>query len=80
MRFAADTGATLIAEGVETATELMALSDLGISHAQGFFLARPMGIDRAARRARQAKGSPGGGEASSQPGTERTGRAASLQS
>ena len=52
MRFAEDTGATLIAEGVETATELLALSDLGIRHAQGFYLARPMGIEAAARRAR----------------------------
>jgi EAL domain-containing protein (putative c-di-GMP-specific phosphodiesterase class I) len=41
MRFAEETGATLIAEGVETATELQALKALGIRYAQGFHLARP---------------------------------------
>jgi EAL domain-containing protein (putative c-di-GMP-specific phosphodiesterase class I) len=79
MRFADDTGATLIAEGVETATELLALSDMGISHAQGFFLARPMGIDRAARRARQGDDSPRPAVPPYE-GAERTGRAASLHS
>ncbi len=79
MRFAGETGAMLIAEGVETATELLALSDLGISHAQGFFLARPMGIDRAARRAGQIGGSPGAPGTKRARGTEWTGRAASLQ-
>jgi PAS domain S-box-containing protein len=32
---------TLIAEGVETAAELAALREIGIPHAQGFFLSRP---------------------------------------
>ncbi|HXD55439.1 MAG TPA: EAL domain-containing protein, partial [Solirubrobacteraceae bacterium] len=41
MRFAEETGAVLIAEGVETAGELAVLDRLGISHAQGFHLARP---------------------------------------
>jgi EAL domain-containing protein (putative c-di-GMP-specific phosphodiesterase class I) len=41
MRFAEETGAKLIAEGVETATELKALEALGIRYAQGFHLARP---------------------------------------
>ena len=42
MRFGEETGATLIAEGVETAAELSALYRLGIRHAQGFYLARPV--------------------------------------
>jgi len=42
MRFSGETGATIIAEGVETAGELSALRRLGVSHAQGFHLARPV--------------------------------------
>lgn len=42
VRFAADVGASLIAEGVETAEELSALEELGIGYAQGFFLGRPL--------------------------------------
>ena len=41
VRFAADIGATLIAEGVETTQELSALEELGIEYAQGFLLGRP---------------------------------------
>lgn len=41
VRFAADIGATLIAEGVETTQELTALQELGIQYAQGFLLGRP---------------------------------------
>jgi EAL domain-containing protein (putative c-di-GMP-specific phosphodiesterase class I)/FixJ family two-component response regulator len=39
--FAADTGAQLIAEGVETAEELLALVALGVRYAQGYHLGRP---------------------------------------
>jgi PAS domain S-box-containing protein len=39
--FAADIGARLIAEGVETADELRVLEGLGVDYAQGFFLGRP---------------------------------------
>jgi EAL domain-containing protein (putative c-di-GMP-specific phosphodiesterase class I) len=42
MRFAAEAGATIIAEGVETASELGALDALGIHSAQGYHLARPV--------------------------------------
>jgi PAS domain S-box-containing protein len=42
VRFASDVGASLIAEGVETAEELRALEELGIEYAQGFFLGRPL--------------------------------------
>ena len=52
MRFAEDTGAMLIAEGVETATELKVLRDLGISRAQGFYLARPVPVQELERRIR----------------------------
>lgn len=41
VRFGRDTGARLVAEGVEKETELIALSDLGVEMAQGFWLARP---------------------------------------
>lgn len=39
--FANDTGATIIAEGVETRDELSVLRDLGIHYAQGYLLGRP---------------------------------------
>ena len=35
--FAAETGAVIVAEGIETAAELAALRELGIRHAQGFY-------------------------------------------
>lgn len=39
--FARDIGATIIAEGIETAAELDALRELGVAMGQGFYLARP---------------------------------------
>jgi EAL domain-containing protein (putative c-di-GMP-specific phosphodiesterase class I) len=44
VRFAEETGAAIIAEGVETAAELRVLDDLGIGQVQGFYLARPAAI------------------------------------
>jgi EAL domain-containing protein (putative c-di-GMP-specific phosphodiesterase class I) len=44
-RFADETGAAMIAEGIETAAELAALQKLGIAHGQGFYLARPGPIE-----------------------------------
>lgn len=41
VRFAARTGAMLVAEGVETETELETLRYLGIRYAQGYLLGRP---------------------------------------
>jgi EAL domain-containing protein (putative c-di-GMP-specific phosphodiesterase class I) len=38
---AADLGATVVAEGVETTADLNVVRDLGINAAQGFLLARP---------------------------------------
>lgn len=43
--FAAQTGSTIIAEGVETASELRALQKIGVEKAQGYFLGRPMPLD-----------------------------------
>ena len=39
--FALQSGATLVAEGVETAAELDALRTLAVDHAQGYLIARP---------------------------------------
>jgi diguanylate cyclase (GGDEF)-like protein len=39
--FSTQLGATLVAEGVETASELAQLLDLGVAHGQGFLLGRP---------------------------------------
>jgi len=40
--FAAETGATIVAEGVETEAELSTLKRLGIAKAQGYYLSRPV--------------------------------------
>jgi EAL domain-containing protein (putative c-di-GMP-specific phosphodiesterase class I) len=42
--FARETNSQIIAEGVETASELKTLQALGINNAQGYFLARPAPI------------------------------------
>jgi EAL domain-containing protein (putative c-di-GMP-specific phosphodiesterase class I) len=39
--FAFDIGAEVVAEGIETRSEVDALRDLGVSYGQGYFLARP---------------------------------------
>jgi EAL domain-containing protein (putative c-di-GMP-specific phosphodiesterase class I) len=39
--FAEDTGARVVAEGIETAGELETARDLGIPYGQGYFIARP---------------------------------------
>jgi EAL domain-containing protein (putative c-di-GMP-specific phosphodiesterase class I)/AmiR/NasT family two-component response regulator len=43
--FADETGITIVAEGIETAGELEALSALGVRYGQGFHLARPAPLD-----------------------------------
>lgn len=53
MRFADETGATIVAEGVETATELATLRELGVRYAQGFHLARPTPVEEIERTARR---------------------------
>jgi EAL domain-containing protein (putative c-di-GMP-specific phosphodiesterase class I) len=42
IRFAEETGSTIIAEGVETESELTVLRRLGINKAQGYLIGRPM--------------------------------------
>ena len=42
--FAQATGTRVIAEGVETAEELEALRELGVSSAQGYYLGKPMAL------------------------------------
>jgi EAL domain-containing protein (putative c-di-GMP-specific phosphodiesterase class I) len=42
--FAGEIGATVIAEGVETAGEILGVRRVGIRHAQGYVLARPSGL------------------------------------
>ena len=44
LTFAADIGATLVAEGVATAEELRALRTLGVRHGQGRFLGEPTAL------------------------------------
>jgi EAL domain-containing protein (putative c-di-GMP-specific phosphodiesterase class I)/putative methionine-R-sulfoxide reductase with GAF domain len=39
--FGSETGAEVIAEGIETAAELEVLIDLGVTYGQGFYLGRP---------------------------------------
>lgn len=43
--FASQTGAEIIAEGIETAAELDVLRGLGIRYGQGYFLCRPTAVD-----------------------------------
>jgi EAL domain-containing protein (putative c-di-GMP-specific phosphodiesterase class I) len=39
--FADELGATIIAEGIETAEELRTLRSLGVRYGQGYYLGRP---------------------------------------
>ena len=54
-RFAEESGATIVAEGVETGAELAALEVLGIWHAQGFYLGRPGPLSEIADTGRRGK-------------------------
>jgi len=57
VKFADDTDARLIAEGVETSAELITLIDLGVGWAQGYHLARPAPLPAQTRgKADQMKG------------------------
>jgi EAL domain-containing protein (putative c-di-GMP-specific phosphodiesterase class I) len=51
--FAADTGAEIIAEGVETEDELEVLRRLGVRYAQGYNLGQPSALDALANPRRQ---------------------------
>ncbi len=45
--FASETGALIVAEGIETDGELATLNDLGVPLAQGYYLGRPDDLDSA---------------------------------
>lgn len=47
--FSRETGAIIVAEGVETASEIETLRKLGISHMQGYHLGQPVPLEQAAR-------------------------------
>jgi EAL domain-containing protein (putative c-di-GMP-specific phosphodiesterase class I) len=49
VRFAADTGATVVAEGIERPAEMECLRDVGVEHGQGFLLAAPATVADLAR-------------------------------
>ncbi|MDB5815396.1 MAG: diguanylate phosphodiesterase [Rhodocyclales bacterium] len=51
IEFARQTGSSILAEGVETASELTSLRALGAAKAQGYFLSRPMSLDDTIRSA-----------------------------
>jgi EAL domain-containing protein (putative c-di-GMP-specific phosphodiesterase class I) len=44
--FSSDTGASIIAEGIETAAEFVALQEIGIPYGQGYYLGRPGPVER----------------------------------
>ncbi len=48
IKFAEVTGTRVIAEGVETETELAVLRELGVEKVQGFYIGRPMTLEQAA--------------------------------
>lgn len=47
--FSRETGATIVAEGVESASEIETLRSLGISHVQGYHLGQPVPLEQAVR-------------------------------
>jgi EAL domain-containing protein (putative c-di-GMP-specific phosphodiesterase class I) len=53
IRFAHETGSKIVAEGVETASELRVLRSLGVNKAQGYFLGRPAPLSSAMSSSRQ---------------------------
>lgn len=52
IRFAEETDCTIIAEGVETESEMQVLRELKVNNAQGFFLGHPRPIDESRLHAR----------------------------
>jgi len=43
--FASEIGASIVAEGIETADELEALQELDVAYGQGYYLGRPLPVD-----------------------------------
>ncbi|MEJ6388617.1 sensor domain-containing phosphodiesterase [Gymnodinialimonas ulvae] len=56
MHYTTETGAVLVAEGIETETEAAALRDLGVHRGQGWLLGKPMPLDEALAIARRIRG------------------------
>jgi EAL domain-containing protein (putative c-di-GMP-specific phosphodiesterase class I) len=56
--FAAETGAQIVAEGVETEDELVVLRQLGLRYAQGYYLGRPVTLETLAIAQRQPASLP----------------------
>jgi len=54
--FARETGASIIAEGIETEDELAILKSLGVSNGQGYLLGRPMPLADVARWSKKHRG------------------------
>jgi EAL domain-containing protein (putative c-di-GMP-specific phosphodiesterase class I) len=54
IRFAQETDAIVVAEGVETAEELAALKSLGVRKAQGYYFGKPVVLDEALAKLRGA--------------------------
>jgi len=50
VRFADDTGATVVAEGIERPAEMACLREVGVGHGQGFLLAPPAAVSELVRR------------------------------
>lgn len=48
-KFAEETGTAIVAEGVETESEIKTLRDLGVTKVQGYFIGRPMPLSQAAQ-------------------------------
>ncbi|HYR84250.1 MAG TPA: EAL domain-containing protein [Terriglobia bacterium] len=55
IRFAHETGSKIVAEGVETASELRVLRSLGVNKAQGYFLGRPAPLANALQSSRATR-------------------------
>ncbi|WP_371155098.1 GGDEF domain-containing phosphodiesterase [Jannaschia sp. 2305UL9-9] len=75
-RLAADLGMEIISEGVETAEQAQAISDLGVRYAQGFFYGRPGPVDEWSPRLQDALHRPlpglsGQGTEAHRPGCSR---------
>ena len=56
VRIADVMGKTVVAEGIETATQLGHLRGMGSASGQGFLFARPLAVDVATEVARQSRG------------------------
>ncbi|MDQ1749896.1 MAG: hypothetical protein QOE71_952 [Pseudonocardiales bacterium] len=58
VNFAAQTGASVIAEGMETSAELDVIRQLGVGYGQGYFLGRPGPVTRLTSQTRDPAATP----------------------